>query len=40
VVCDTVALELRLFRDAFGTMLPMVFADFELGRLESREDLD
>lgn len=40
VVCDTVDLELRLFREAFGMMLPMVLSALELGRLKNREDLD
>jgi hypothetical protein len=40
VVCDTVGLEMRFFRDAFGATLPMVLSEFELGRLKTREDLD
>lgn len=38
--CDTVALELRLFREAFGPLLPTLLAAFGLERLETRDDLN
>jgi hypothetical protein len=40
VVCDTAALELRLFREALGPFLPKLLAKLELEKLETREDLD
>ena len=40
IVCDTVDLELRFFKGAFGMMLPGVHSALELVRLKSREDLD
>ena len=40
VECDTVELELRLFRDAFGPLLPTLLAACRLRQLETRDDLD
>lgn len=40
MVCDTVDLEMRFFKGAFGMMLPMVLSALELGKLKNREDLD
>ena len=38
--CDTVELELRLFREAFGPLIPMLLAKLGLARLETRDDLN
>ena len=40
VECDTVELELRLFREAFGPLIPMLLARLGLERLETRDDLN
>ena len=40
VECDTVELELRLFRKAFGPLIPTFLATFGLEQLETREDLN
>jgi len=38
--CDTVELERRLFRDAFGPLLPDLLASFGLPQMETRGDLN
>jgi hypothetical protein len=40
VECDTVDLELRLFREAFGPLIPTFLARFGLEQLETRDDLN
>ena len=40
VECDTVELELRLFREAFGPLIPMLLDRLGLARLETRDDLN
>ena len=38
--CDTVELELRLFRNAFGPLLPTLLAGLGLKQMETRDDLN
>lgn len=40
VECDTVQLELRLFREAFGPLIPLLLDTLGLAQLETREDLN
>ena len=40
VECDTTELELRLFRAAFGPLIPMLLTTFGLEQLETRDDLN